>query len=101
MKPGTQPSAAEWQCGRWGRAGTWDSGAEEERPAGEREAVAEEGGQETRRRQARHGRRGGKQRESCFLFVACGLCGLGRGEAVSAWWAAAPASLPLGRGGSH
>jgi hypothetical protein len=67
-------AATEWQRGSWRRqaAGTWDSGAEEERPAGEREAVAEEGGEEARRRWSGHGDWGDERnhRESCMCVAA-------------------------------
>jgi hypothetical protein len=74
-----------------GRAGTWDSGAEKERPSGECEAVAEEGREETRRRQARHGRRAEATRE---LFLACGCGGAGERLVCGLGWGGGPLPSP-------
>jgi hypothetical protein len=58
--------ATEWQRRRCCslRAGTWGSGAKEERPGGEREAAAEEGWEEARRRRPRHGETSGTNASS-------------------------------------
>lgn len=62
-----------------GRAPTWSGPAEERPGAGGEEAVAEEGGEQARRRRGRHG----GELSGRDSLTAC-VCGLGRGG-VNLW----------------